>query len=223
MLVASTLLVSLTRSPDSFPCAIFGLGWPALAWSRLWDLVEHPVMRKTSIPGWALGSACPGEAAGNYCAEGCWLPVMSRTCKASSDGVDGARGEAGPPVKATLFLPLGVWVPQRQPGAGAEWARATCWLGPGWGSLCLTRLCSVIPAPSSPESRKQLCVLLKAGQEMGCPRVGTVSPYWASPLVHFDCVAWIKWAVRRSRCHPQLCNCRRVPSSSLRLPIHRMG
>lgn len=53
------------------------------------------------------------------------------------------------------------------------------------------------PSSEQPRKQEQLCVLLKAGQELGCPRAGTISPYWASPLVHFDCVSWIKWAIRR--------------------------
>lgn len=82
------------------------------------------------------------------------------------------------------------------------------------GTLPPALLCSVIPALGGPESGQQHCVLVRAGQEFGCPHIETITQYWASPLGHLGFVPWIKWAIRSPRCHPWLCNCRRVASSS---------
>ena len=137
------------------------------------------------------------------------MPATSGTCEAGSDGV-----EAGLAVKATLLLPLGARVPQEEPGAAAEWAHARSWLGPEGGAASPALVCSVIPAPGGPESRQQHRILVRAAQELGCPRMETVAQYWASPLGHLGFVAWIKLnSIRSPRCHPRLCNCRRVASS----------
>lgn len=54
-------------------------------------------MRKTSIPGWALGSACPGEAAGNYHAECCRLcqqhPEHAKAAVMGWMGLEGRQGQ----------------------------------------------------------------------------------------------------------------------------------
>lgn len=80
-------------------------------------------MRKTSIPGWALGSARPGEAAGNYCAERCRL--CQRHPERAKLAVKGWLGSRGGRASCKSHPFPAPW----QPGAGAEWAHAGSWLG----------------------------------------------------------------------------------------------
>lgn len=124
-------LPSLNRSPGSFPRALSGLGGPGTARSHLWGLAEHPVMRKTSIPGWAPGSARPGEAAGNYHAERCRLcQRRPGRAKPAVTGWMGLEGRQDQLLKPPSSCPL---VIRRQPGAGTEWACARSWLRPEGG------------------------------------------------------------------------------------------
>lgn len=137
---------------------------------------------------------------------------MSGTCKAGSDGLDVAPGEAGPALMPPSSCPLACGATE-QPGQGRV-GSCPILAGSGWkGSRSPALLCSVNPALGSPESRQQHCILVKTGQKLGCPRMETITQYWTSPLCHLGFVTWIKWAIKSPRCHPRLCNCRRVASS----------
>lgn len=142
----------LSCSPGSFPCALSGLGYPG------------PAQSQPSILSWGKHPSPAGHWAQPARARWWVITAPSGTCRAGSDGVDGAQ----------------------------------------WVGLPPTLLSSVIPALGTTKSRQQHCVLVKAGQELACPHMETITRYWIPTLSHSGFVTWVKWSIRSLRYHPRL-------------------